>query len=403
MKNRALGSILIVAGTTIGAGMLAMPLATAGVGFSSVLIILISLWAITCYTALLFVEIYQYHDASTGLATLAKQYLGNYGKWLTSLSMLLLMYALTAAYISGAGDLLTKSLNNYLNLNIPTQIGIITFTCIGGLIVCIGTHSVDMINRLLFTAKLIILLIMLALLLPHVQQMNLLTMPVKKAFVLSCIPVIFTSFGFHGSVPSIINYMGGHSRQLKWVFIIGSALPLLIYILWQLATLGAISASSFMAILAQQIGLNGLMQTIEHIVASPHIKMIVHLFADIALATSFLGVSLGLFDYLADLYKRQANAKGRLQTGLITFMPPLIFAIFYPQGFIMALGFAAIMLSVLALLLPSLLAYKTRQLYQGNYFHIKGGTPLLLIIFVVGVLIITIQLLLIFGVLPAVG
>ena len=33
MKNRTLGSILIVAGTTIGAGMLAMPLASAGVGF----------------------------------------------------------------------------------------------------------------------------------------------------------------------------------------------------------------------------------------------------------------------------------------------------------------------------------------------------------------------------------
>ena len=33
MKNRTLGSVFIVAGTTIGAGMLAMPLAAAGVGF----------------------------------------------------------------------------------------------------------------------------------------------------------------------------------------------------------------------------------------------------------------------------------------------------------------------------------------------------------------------------------
>nr|VUD23743.1 Tyrosine-specific transport protein [Salmonella sp. NCTC 7297] len=33
VKNRTLGSIFIVAGTTIGAGMLAMPLAAAGVGF----------------------------------------------------------------------------------------------------------------------------------------------------------------------------------------------------------------------------------------------------------------------------------------------------------------------------------------------------------------------------------
>ena len=53
MKNRTLGSVFIVAGTTIGAGMLAMPLAAAGVGFSVTLILLIGLWALMCYTALL--------------------------------------------------------------------------------------------------------------------------------------------------------------------------------------------------------------------------------------------------------------------------------------------------------------------------------------------------------------
>ena len=42
MKNRTLGSILIVAGTTIGAGMLAMPLASAGVGFGVTLGLLIT-------------------------------------------------------------------------------------------------------------------------------------------------------------------------------------------------------------------------------------------------------------------------------------------------------------------------------------------------------------------------
>lgn len=53
MKNRTLGSIFIVAGTTIGAGMLAMPLAAAGVGFGMTLLLLGTLWALMCYTALL--------------------------------------------------------------------------------------------------------------------------------------------------------------------------------------------------------------------------------------------------------------------------------------------------------------------------------------------------------------
>lgn len=102
MKNRTLGSIFIVAGTTIGAGMLAMPLAAAGVGFSVTLVLLVSLWALMCYTALLLLEVYQHVPADTGLGTLAKRYLGRYGQWVTGFSMMFLMYALTAAYISGA-------------------------------------------------------------------------------------------------------------------------------------------------------------------------------------------------------------------------------------------------------------------------------------------------------------
>lgn len=109
MKNRTLGSIFIVAGTTIGAGMLAMPLAAAGVGFGMTLLLLGTLWALMCYTALLLLEVYQHVPADTGLGSLAARYLGRYGQWITGFSMMFLMYALTAAYISGAGELIASS------------------------------------------------------------------------------------------------------------------------------------------------------------------------------------------------------------------------------------------------------------------------------------------------------
>lgn len=139
MKNRTLGSILIVAGTTIGAGMLAMPLASAGVGFGVTLVLLISLWALMCYTALLLLEVYQHVPADMGLGSLAARYLGRYGQWVTGFCMLFLMYALTAAYISGAGELLASSLNQWLNWNLPPSAGVLLFTGIGGAVVCIGT------------------------------------------------------------------------------------------------------------------------------------------------------------------------------------------------------------------------------------------------------------------------
>lgn len=403
VKNRTLGSIFIVAGTTIGAGMLAMPLAAAGVGFGTTFIMLVSLWALMCYTALLLVEVYQHESADTGLGTLAKHYLGRSGQWLAGASMLFLMYALTAAYISGAGELLASSLSQWLSLEIKPSVGVLLFTLIAGGVVCIGTHSVDMFNRVLFTAKIVLLVIMLTLMMPHIHQANLLTMPLEKGLALSAIPVIFTSFGFHGSVPSIVSYMNGNLRKLRWVFITGSAIPLIAYIFWQLATLGSISSSTFVGILAAQSGLNGLLQAVREVVATPHVELAVHLFADLALATSFLGVALGLFDYLADLFQRSNKASGRAQTGLMTFLPPLAFALFYPQGFVMALGYAAVALAVLALLIPSMLVWQTRKHHLQAGYRVMGGKPALVLVFLCGLCVIAIQLSIASGLLPAVG
>jgi len=403
VKNRALGSVFIVAGTTIGAGMLAMPLAAAGVGFATTLGLLFILWAVMCYTALLLLEVYQHVPAETGLGTLAQRYLGRYGQLITGFSMMFLMYALTAAYISGAGELLASSISEWFNVSLSSSAGVLIFTLVAGGVVCIGTSLVDLFNRFLFSAKILFLVIMLALLMPHVHQANLLTMPLEKGLALSALPVIFTSFGFHGSVPSIVSYMGGNIRQLRKVFITGSAIPLVAYIFWQQATLGSIDSHTFMGLLASQSGLNGLLLALRDVVASAHVELAIHLFADLALATSFLGVSLGLFDYLADLFRRRNSVSGRLQTGIITFLPPLAFALFYPRGFVMALGYAGVALAVLALLLPSMLAWQSRKHHPQSGYRVLGGKPGLCLIFACGVAIITIQFLIVAGWLPQVG
>ena len=114
-------------------------------------------------------------------------------------------------------------------------------------------------------------------------------------------------------------------------------------------------------------------------------------------------MALGLFDYLADLFQRRNSVTGRLQTGAITFLPPLAFALFYPRGFVMALGYAGVALSILALLLPSLLAWKSRQQHARQGYRVTGGKPLLCIVFACGVVIILVQFLIAAGMLPEVG
>ena len=324
-----------------------MPLAAAGVGFGVTVVLLGGLWALMCYTALLLLEVYQHVPADTGLGSLAARYLGRYGQWITGFSMMFLMYALTAAYISGAGELIASSINDGFGASLSPETGAIVFTLIGGGVVCAGTSLVDLFNRFLFSAKILFLVVMLVLLAPHVHKVNLLSLPLEKGLALSAIPVIFTSFGFHGSVPSIVSYMNGDIRKLRRVFVIGSAIPLVAYLFWQLVTLGSIDSNTFIGLMAEHSGLNGFLVALRNVVASSHVELAVHLFADLALATSFLGVALGLFDYMADLFQRRNTVAGRLQTGAMTFLPPLAFALFYPRGFVMALGYAGVALSIL--------------------------------------------------------
>lgn len=63
-------------------------------------------------------------------------------------------------------------------------------------------------------------------------------------------------------------------------------------------------------------------------------------FSNFAVASSFLGVTLGLFDYLADLFGFDDSAMGRFKTALLTFIPPMIGGLVKPDGFLYAIGYA---------------------------------------------------------------
>ncbi|MGS9184064.1 aromatic amino acid transport family protein, partial [Salmonella enterica subsp. enterica serovar Infantis] len=80
---------------------------------------------------------------------------------------------------------------------------------------------------------------------------------------------------------------------------------------------------------------------------------------------------------LADLVQRRSTVSGRLQTGLITCLPPLAFALFYPRGFGMALGYAGVALAVLALLIPARLVWQCRKQSPQAGYRVAGGTPAL--------------------------
>ena len=395
--NKTVGSTLLVAGTMIGAGMLAMPLTSAGIGFGFTLVLLLGLWALLTFSALLFVELYQTAESDAGIGTLAEQYFGKAGRIIATAVLIIFLYALIAAYVSGGGSLL----KDLLPESFGDKVSILLFTVIFGSFIVIGTHSVDKINRVLFFVMLVAFAVVLSLMLPEIKFDNLMATPIDNALIISASPVFFTAFGFHGSIPSLNKYLGGNVKALRISILVGSAITLCAYILWQMSTHGLLTQNEFLQILKEDATLNGLVKATLAITGSNIIAGAVKLFSTLALVTSFLGVGLGLLECIEDLLKRSFNVTaGRISLGLLTFIPPLVFALFYPEGFILALGYAGQMFAFYAVVLPVSLVWKARRAHTNLPYKVWGGNLTLIIVLVLGVIITSIPFAIRTGYLP---
>jgi len=395
--NKTVGSTLLVAGTMIGAGMLAMPLTSAGIGFGFTLVLLLGLWALLTFSALLFVELYQTAESDAGIGTLAEQYFGKTGRIIATAVLIIFLYALIAAYVSGGGSLL----KDLLPESFGDKVSILLFTVIFGSFIVIGTHSVDKINRVLFFVMLAAFAVVLSLMLPEIKFDNLMATPIDNALIISASPVFFTAFGFHGSIPSLNKYLDGNVKALRISILAGSAITLCAYILWQMSTHGLLTQNEFLQILKEDATLNGLVKATLAITGSNMIAGAVKLFSTLALVTSFLGVGLGLLECIEDLLKRSFNVTaGRISLGLLTFIPPLVFALFYPEGFILALGYAGQMFAFYAVVLPVSLVWKARRAHTNLPYKVWGGNLTLIIVLILGVIITSIPFAIRVGYLP---
>ena len=399
--NKTVGSTLLVAGTMIGAGMLAMPLTSAGIGLTATVFLLIGLWAVLTFTALLFVELYQTADSDAGIGTLAAQYFGKAGRIISTAVLIVFLYALIAAYVSGGGSLLLDLLPAMGDKDTMNKIAVLVFTIFFGSFIVIGTHSVDKINRVLFFVMIAAFILVLALMLPNIKFDNLMAMPIDNALIISASPVFFTAFGFHGSIPSLNKYLDGNVKSLRIAILVGSGITLFAYFLWQLSTHGLLSQNEFLQILREDATLNGLVKATLEITQSPIIANAVKIFSTLALVTSFLGVALGLLECIEDLLKQSFDIHaGRISLGLMTFIPPVLFSLFLSGRFYSRSGLCRSNVRFYAGVLPVALVWKARSIHPNLPYRVWGGKALLLLVLVLGVIITSIPFAIRAGYLP---
>ncbi|HAS89491.1 MAG TPA: aromatic amino acid permease [Desulfovibrio sp.] len=376
MNTKMLGAISIVAGTSIGAGMLGLPMTLGNLGFATGATALIFMWGVASYSALMLLEINLEFGQGVNFHYMTRKILGRAGQLIGTGSLFFLLYCLLVAYLNGLGGLVAGA------IGIDARTGTLIFTAASLAVLFAGTHFVVQANKFLFIAMLGAMLASFAVLGGHLDVSHLTEGHPTPVSLFVTFPVLITSFGYHVCIPSIVNYIGEDKKGLIKILLIGGAVPSFCYLTWLLLALGSTTPEQ----LAAMSNVDVLVDSISGGIG--WVKTIVSVFAALALVTSFFGVSLSLFDLVAETFKRKNDGKGRLGSGLIVFLPPLGASLLAPDGFIAALAHAGAAFTVISVLLPCIMIWKMRAAGLNQKFRAFGGRPAIVASFICGVAII---------------
>lgn len=404
MNNKVLGGALIIAGTAVGAGMLAMPLTSAAMGFTMTFLLLFTLWALLTYTSFLFIELHQYEANNAGIATLASRYFGENGRLFVDFILLLFMYALLTAYMTGSGGLLESLLPTSITGNNPLfaqKLSSFLFAASLGIIVTVGVNLADVTNRFLFAIKILVFIAVLYLLFKNVSFENLLAKPTDSRLFLSGASIFFMAFGFHICIPTVNEMLNGDIKLVRRATFIGTFSVLVVYLVWQLTTHGVLNQRALLGVLERSPNLPGLIESFKVTTGSRKISEVVRLFSILAITTSYIGVSLGLANAVRSLLLRFKQKSNRGVIGLLTFTPPIVVGLTYPNIFLSALAYAGVIFAFIGVILPVILVFKSRKEHP-NGDHTFGGTPLLIVALILAAIIIITPFLVDLGYLPPV-
>jgi tyrosine-specific transport protein len=338
ITNQVFGGILLVSGCCIGSGMLALPISTGLAGFIPSILALILIWLFMTSTGLMILELNLKYGSDINIATMAERTLGTLGKTIAWGTFLFLFYCIMIAYSVGSGTLFVNALEMISGKSIPAGIGSFCFVLVFGVCVYLGTSIVDHFNRILMLGLIISYCFLITVGFSEVD----ISLLKNSNWSVSpfIVPVVIVGFGFHQLVPTLSSYFKGDSKKIKTVIVVGSTIPLLVYIFWELLVLGIVPLEGDRGIRSTLMRGETATHALVGFLQSSWLIAAAQSFAFFAIITSFLGVSLSFVDFFADSLKIKKTKKGKLFLCSLVMLPPFFISLTYPGVFLTALDYA---------------------------------------------------------------
>ena len=400
--------VVLVTSATIGAGIFSLPIVSAGMWFPWTVICLIAVWSLSYLGALMLLEATLVFPRGASFHTIVKGILGDNWNLANTIGQAFLMYILIYAYISAGGNIVNHTLVAITGGESPIPQGVssVLIAVFFATLTWLGTALVSRICTVLMLGMVGSYLMFNSGLLLHVEIARLLNTQVQgeeySRYIWAALPYFLTSFGFAGLVPSLVKYYGPQPRIVHRCVLFGTLITLGLYIIWMLVAFGTLSRSAFAPIITAGGNVGDLVAGFQVVgeASNQNMGLLLNLFSNFAVASSLSAIGLCMFDYIADAFGFDDGGGGRLKTMLISFGPPALVCLFFPHGFIVAIGYAGLVMIFGYFVVPVRLVLKLRSNRLDTPFRLWGGKPLVYGVLTFSLLIGVFEVMSMFNALP---
>lgn len=392
--QKKLGATLLVAGTCIGSGMIALPMMLAKLGIVPSVILMIITWLVIYYTSLVNIELNLQAGRGLALGALGKKFSGKIAGLIGVTSFKVISYSLLSVYMSGGASVLAKMLESNTGYEYSFNHIASIYALFSVMLLLLPIKLVDYINRILFTGLLAVVGILIIGIISTVNWSNLPLFSQQYGDIRiwqMVIPVLFTAFGFQVIFHTLTDYCNKDVKMLKFAFLWGSLVPAIIYVIWTFSILVVVYQDSpifYYKMIDGQVEIGDLIKELSNIAKWPLLKHVIWWITSFAIITSVLGVGVGLRDSVKEIIfdRKEDRFIYKFISAVITMLPAYLVAVFIPNAFISVLGFAGMILVVIAILLPIYLFYKADV--KNPYYKELKVKSFLILSAIIGIVII---------------
>lgn len=397
-----LGSTALVAGTTVGAGILALPAVTLPSGVIPSTVLLIAVWLYALVSGLLIAEVSlsamrSLGRESLGLLPMIESTLGLAGARIAGGAYLFLHYALLVAYIAQGGEILVSASEQLFDVqNVPAWVGTTSFTLVFGGIMYFGRER--LVEKLNSAFVAIVIASFLGLLLFGFGQVKGSGLLFQNWSALpNAVPVMLVALFYHNVIPVVALQLEGDARLIRSSIFVGSAIPLIMFLAWNAVVLGSVSPALVQGVSNGRTVFDPL-QILRDNGTGEWLGVLVSVFSEFAIVTSFIGFVYGLLDLFKSISFVAPNELSLRKAYSLILFPPMSMSALNPSIFFTALDYAGTFsISVLGGIIPALMSWKQRQSNSEHQPLVGGGKVTLIVMIGVASAVIVKQILSIYG------